>query len=179
MSNNKSFELTATFANENDYVSPVIDMNRLSATTVQNRVNDATNNSGNYSSYIAETVAEGTSNVAKYITKKIELADEADVISVFINGNRPSSSNIDLYYKAVAAGSDIDFDSVAWIRDTDTTVTISNPLPVNDGGQYSEVSYEIDPAIGKFGAFAFKIVLRTSSSSNVPTCKDFRAIAST
>lgn len=179
MSGNKSFELTATFVNDNNYVSPVIDMNRLSATTVQNRVNDATDNSGNYSSFIAETTAEGTSNVAKYITKKIELADEADVINVYLNGNRPSSSNIDLYYKAVAAGSDVDFDSVAWIRDTDTTVTISNPLPVNDGGQYSEVSYAIDPAIGKFGAFAFKIVLRTSSSSNVPTCKDFRAIAST
>ena len=176
---NKSFQLTATFKNDNNYVSPVIDMNRLSATTVQNRVNDATNNTGNYASYIADTSATGTSNVAKYVTKKIELADEADVINVYLNGNRPSSSNIDLYYKAVPAGSDLDFDLQPWIRDTHATVTISNPLPINDGGQYSEVSYAIDPAIGKFGSFAFKIVLRTTSSSNVPTCKDFRAIAST
>ena len=174
----KSFQLTATLKNDNNYVSPVIDMNTTSLTLIQNRVNDASI-TGNYASHVPEETAQGTSNVAKYITKKIELADEADVINVYLNANRPSSSNIDLYYKAVPAGSDLDFDLQPWIRDTHTTVTITNPVPVNDGGQYSEVSYSIDPAIGKFGAFAFKIVLRTSSAANVPTCKDFRAIAST
>ena len=49
----------------------------------------------------------------------------------------------------------------------------------NDGGGYGEVHYVIDPTIGKFGSFAFKIVLRSSNTSNVPTVKDFRAVAAT
>ena len=52
-------------------------------------------------------------------------------------------------------------------------------IVVDEGGGYGEVHYTIDPTIGKFGSFAFKIVLVSTNSSNVPTVKDFRAVAAT
>ena len=86
--------------------------------------------------------------------------------------NLTNGAAIDLYYKAIAAGSDLDFESQPWILDAP-----EKAIPDNDGGAYSEAHYIIDPAIGKFGSFAFKIVLRGNNSSYAPTVKDFRAIA--
>jgi len=178
---NKSLVITATLTGS-AYISPVIDMNRCSVITVANRLNDATTNSSAYNTtaygqnYVADTVANGTSNLNRYITKRVDLNNEADVLDVYINANKPSGSSIDLYFKAMEAGSDKDFDTLAW--------TIASPdeaIITNDAGRYNEVHYAID-ALGagvKFGSFAFKIVLRSTNTSNVPTVKDFRAVAAT
>ena len=175
----KSLVITATL-NGTSTLSPVIDLNRCSVTTVANRLNDATTNSAAYNSaangrtYVADTVSSGTSNANRYVTKRVDLNNEADILDVFINANKPSGANIDLFFKVLEAGSDADFDSLPWILQAP-----DSPIITNDGGAYNEVHYTIDPTIGKFGSFAFKIVLRSSNSSNVPTVKDFRAVAAT
>ena len=175
----KSLVLTATL-NGTSTLSPVIDLNRCSVTTVANRLNDATTNSSAYNSsangrtYVADTVSSGTSNANRYVTKRVDLNNEADILDVYINANKPSGSNIDLYFKVLAAGDDSDFDQVAWIAAAPDDLIVTN-----DAGSYNEVHYSIDPTIGKFGSFAFKIVLRSSNTSNVPTIKDFRAVAAT
>ena len=165
--------------NGNDRISPVIDLNRSSLITVQNRINNPTSTSGKYvalkqGALVAETVSNGTSAAAKYITRKVELANEANLIDVYLGVNRPSDSNIEVYYKCQAAGQDTNFDSLPWVLEAPET-----PIAINDGGQYSEAHYTIDPPIGKFSAFAIKIVLTSLNSSNVPTCSDLRAIATT
>ena len=176
---NKSLVVTATL-NGSSTLSPVIDLNRCSVTTVANRLNDATTNSSAYNSaangrtYVADTSSSGTSNATRYVTKRVDLNNEADILDVYINANKPSGSNIDLYFKVLEAGSDTDFDSLPWIVASPDSIIVTN-----DAGSYGEVHYSIDPAIGKFGSFAFKIVLRSSNSSNVPTVKDFRAVAAT
>ena len=177
---NKSLVLTATLVG-NETLTPVIDMNRSSAITANNRLNDATTAAAAYGttaqgrSYVEETSALGSSNLNKYITKRIDLTNEADILDVYINVNRPRGSNIDLYYKVIEAGSDVDFDNEPWIAATPP----EDAIPENDGGVYTETHYVIDPTIGKFGSFAFKVVLRSTNSSAVPTVKDFRAIAAT
>ena len=175
---NTSLALTATFAGTST-LSPIIDMNRCSATLISNKVNDAGNNSsgsgynntGYGRTYVAETVATGGSEINKYITKRIDLKNEASNIDVYISANKPKNANIDLYYKTLPAGSDSDFDSEAWVLDPPESV-----IPDNDGGIYNEVHYVIAPG-ANFGSFAIKLVLRTSDSSYVPSVKDFRAIA--
>ena len=82
--------------------------------------------------------------------------------------------DIDLYFKVLAAGDDSDFDSLTW-----TAAPPDTAIVTNDSGAYNEVHYTIDPAIGKFGSFAFKIIFRSTNTSNVPTIKDFRAVAAT
>ena len=146
---------------------------------VSDEVNDAGNNSsgsgynntGYGRTYVAETVATGGSEINKYITKRIDLKNEASNIDVYISANKPKNANIDLYYKTLPAGSDSDFDSEAWVLDAPESV-----IPDNDGGIYNEVHYVIAPG-ANFGSFAIKLVLRTSDSSYVPSVKDFRAIA--
>ena len=182
---NKSLVLTSTFSTISDtndtqytYLSPVIDMNRASVITVSNRLTNAA--TGVYTdatagrTFIAETVATGSSNENKYITKRIDLNDASDVLDVWLNVNRPSGASIDLYYKAVVDDS-VNFDEELWVLAPPTTPTY---IVQNDKLHFSEVNYHIDPT-GTFKSFAFKIVLTGTNSSNVPLVKDFRAVAST
>ena len=176
MSGAKSFTLRCVLShNGNTNVSPIIDMNRSSAVLIENIVNDATTNSSAYTTrgtYVAETAARNTSNFSKYVTKKVELNNEAEVLDVYINANKPDGGNVDLYYK-VAADNAV-FDDQVWI-----IASPENTILTDNSNTFREVHYEIDPAGVKFDAFAFKIVLRSTNSSNPPMVKDFRAIAST
>ena len=144
-------------------------MNRTSLFTIQNRVID--NSTGD------ELSATGGNQLARYLTKKIELAEEADKLDVYLNINRPRSGNVDLYWRVVEGGSSADISTVAWSATTITQEPAS--IPINDNPSvFKEIHYHIDPA-GSFGTMQFKIVLRSSNSSTVPLVKDFRAIAST
>ncbi len=162
----KTFKLRVELTTEKDHLSPVLDANRLSVIAVQNKVGD--------NGDVAETNAYGGSELCKYITKKIDLAEEADVIDLYMSANRPSGTNIDLYYKTMPAGTDDDFDQLDWIY-----ALPAEDIPTDDSGDiYKEVKYSLDPT-GSFGSMAFKIILRSQNSSTPPTIKDFRAIAAT
>lgn len=168
-SNTKTFNLRCVLTTDKDTISPVIDMNRTSLFTVQNRIID--NTSGD------ELSPTGGNQIARYLTKKIELAEEADKIDIFLNVNRPRSANVDVYWRVVEGGSSVDIETVAW---SNTVVSQDPPvIPINDNPMgFKEIHYSIDPT-GSFGTMQFKIVLRSSNSSTVPQVKDFRAIAST
>lgn len=170
----KSLKVRAVLSSTKNHLTPVIDQNRLSAVAIQNRIGDAGNNTSAYSNYLAETNGIGGSELAKYITKKIDLEEEADVIDVYLGANVPTGATVDLYWKTTGAGEDGDFDALAWTLATPTEPIVIN----NDRSVYDEVKYSIDPA-GSFGSMAFKIVMRSSNSAAVPTIKDFRAIAAT
>ena len=170
----KSLKIRAVLSSTKNYLTPVIDQNRLSAVTIQNRIGDAGNNTSAYSNYLAETNGVGGSELAKYITRKVDLEEEADVIDVYLGANVPTGATVDLYWKTTGAGEDGDFDALSW-----NLAVSSEPIIINnDPSVFDEVKYSIDPA-GSFGSMAFKIVMRSSNSAAVPTIKDFRAIAAT
>ena len=164
----KTYNLRCVFTTERSTLSPVIDMDRASLFTIQNRVID--NPTGD------ELSPTGGNQLARYITKKVELAEEADKIDIFLNINRPRSANVDLYWRVVEGGSSTDITTVAWQPGYP-----NEAISVNDNPSvFKEVQYEIDPINpGSFATMQFKIVLRSSNSATVPLVKDFRAIAST
>ena len=170
----KSLKIRAVLSSTKNHLTPVIDQNRLSAVTIQNRIGDAGNNTSAYSNYLAETNGVGGSELAKYITRKVDLEEEADVIDVYLGANVPTGATVDLYWKTTGAGEDGDFDALAWNFATPVEPIVIN----NDPSIFDEVKYSIDPS-GSFGSMAFKIVMRSSNSAAVPTIKDFRAIAAT
>ncbi len=170
----KSYKLRCVLTSDRESLSPVIDMNRASVITVQNIVNNAEGNIAQYAGYAAETSPTGGSELAKYITRRVDLNEEADIITVLLNTNRPSAAFIDLYYKTAGAGEDADLNSINWIKANPDTAIGSNDNPT----VFDEVRYSIDPP-ESFSTMVFKIVLRSNNSSQVPRVKDFRAIAAT
>ena len=165
-SNVKSFQLTAILTTDNEALSPVIDMNRLSVNTIQNIIS---NNGG------SETTATGGTEVARYITKKIELAEQADIATVYINALKPGGADVDFYWRATTGDEDIT--AIAWTAQLPVTGT---SIPFN-ASNFQEVQYDVDPfgAGSSFSSIQFKIVLQGAVSSTPPLIKDFRAICAT
>ena len=163
MSGNKSLQLTCTLSSNQSHLSPVIDLNRCSVFTIENLINSQSG---------SEAVVRGGPNVSKYITKKVELAEEADVATVYINALKPGFATIELYYRALTSSSVSQIGEVAWVLASPTTTIPSSSR------QFNEVRYDIDPA-GSFGQIQFKIVMKSTNSSQPPLIKDFRAICAT
>jgi hypothetical protein len=74
-----------------------------------------------------------------------------------------------VYYKTSA--SEDDLDNSSWVLSSPV-----EPIPYTDSNTFNESEYIIDPT-GTFSAFKVKIVLRSSDSSKIPTCKDLRIVA--
>ena len=164
----KSYSLRCTMSTTKTNLSPIIDMNRASLISVQNRINNGS---------ASETASSGGNNLARYITKTVNLADDADVITAFLSVNRPAAANIDFYYRVITSGAETPITETAWALATPTST-----IPINDNPfVFTEAQYDIDPlgANVSFGSMQFKIVLRSTNTSTVPKVKDFRAIAAT
>jgi len=161
----KSFQLTAELSTTDEALSPVIDMNRLSVNTIQNIIS---NDGG------SETSATGGAESARYITKVVELAEQADIATVYINALKPGGSDIDLYWRATQGDEDIT--SVDWTQAS----PVGGTIPFN-ATRFQEAQYDIDPfgLNSSFSSIQFKIVLKAESSSQPPMVKDFRAICAT
>jgi len=140
-------------------------MNRLSVNTIQNIISD---NGG------SETTATGGTEVARYITKKIELAEQADIATVFVNVLKPGGSDVELYFRAVDG--DTDINTVAF----DQVPPVGGSIPFNETA-FQEAQFDIDPfGLGSsYSAIQFKLVLKGTNSSQPPLVKDFRAICAT
>ena len=164
----KSFELKCTLTREsgaaNDHLSPVIDMNRLSVHTIQNRLSSSTS--------VVETTATGGTELARYLTVPVELAEEADMFRVIVSVLRPKDSNVQLFYRTLPAGASQDIREIAF-----TEATPETPIPINDT-QFNEIEFEEDPA-GSYGVIQYKLVLTGKNSAKPPRVKDFRAISAT
>ena len=163
-----SVEITATMTSTNEALSPVIDMNRLSLHTIQNIVGK--------SSSVVETSARGGTELCRYITRKVELAEEADSFTVFFDANKPGAGDIKLFYRILEGGESGDINDKAFIEATPT-----DPIPVNEGG-FSEIRYDVIESTlsnKSFSTIQFKVVLMSTNSSLVPRIKDFRAICAT
>ena len=165
ISGTKSFQLTAELSTTNEALSPVIDMNRLSVNTIQNIVSS---NDG------SETSATGGAEVSKYITKKIELAEQADIATVFVNVLKPGGADVNLYWRAT--NGDEDINTVDWTLQS----PVGGAIPFN-ATQFQEVQFDVDPfgLNASFSAIQFKLVLKAENSAQPPLVKDFRAICAT
>ena len=164
-----SLELTGTFTSTSDYLSPVIDLERCSAITISNRLDNPAVANGTAGD---ELSASAGTCLAKYVTKTLELNDASDTIKVYLDINRPNGSFVDLYYKTGnTAGT---FDTESWVAATPTSN--GGVVAYSDGTTYNETEYNITPT-ATFTIFAVKIVMRSTGTSYVPKCQDLRAIA--
>jgi len=169
----KTFFLRGSLSTISDNISPVIDLDRCSVFTVANRIdNPAGTTIPGYNlvdDFYAETDPLVGSAKAKYVTKNVTLNDPADGVRIILDANRPSSTNLEVYYRVSNVEDGID--SEDWVL-----ATSDQAIPFDDSGAFTEIEYVVDPA-GVFSVFAVKIVMKSSNSSRVPKVKDLRVIA--
>ena len=190
MGGNKSFELSTQLSSTQDNFSPVLDVDSMGIIGIQNRINNADSassmmmdTSANFdntttnvrSTFVSSTEARGDSNAAVYCTKQVVLQNPANAIHVFFDGYKAIDTNgvaseIKVFYKVLGPDSNLQFVDKGWVE-----ATIKNAVPA-DGSDFREHEYEIE-SLEDFTTFSIKIVLQSSSTTNVPLIENFRAIA--
>lgn len=111
---------------------------------------------------------------ARYITRKVNLNLPGDQLNIYLSTNRPTfETNIKVYVKLGFDTTTTD-DQLQW-----SELTPTNPVPINANHDvYSETEYIIDPN-DDFVSFQVKVVLLSNNIFDIPTIRDFRAIATT
>lgn len=156
----------------NDLVLNVVSVSGgvITAVSVVSGLSVSTTSKNLVTNYISEYSAKGGSALSKYVTKLVRLNNVSTTLKCYIDVNRPSGSNVELYYRI---GENVDsLEEQDWELATSTL-----PIPFTDNTyRFNEVEYDIEPGID-FNVFQVKIVFLSSNSSNVPVVRALRAIA--
>ena len=147
--------------------------------------------SGASVTYNGEDKKSGGNSNARYMTRRVTLADGFDSgdLRVYLTAYKPSGSSIFVYYK-VLSGSDSDtFDD----KNYQLMSELGNPNFISTNKQdYRELSFAPgisgianntisyttnSTAYNSFKTFAIKIVMASSNTTDVPKVRDLRAIA--
>jgi hypothetical protein len=154
---------------------------------------DTTDPSGNITSNAvvvlnSEYDSTGGPCLARYITKPITLADGFDAgdLRVFLSANKPSGTEIHVFYKILSDSDSIDFKETAYQKLECFNPTVS-PSIDKSYREYEyrpslttdSISYVSENGItyDNFKTFSIKIVMTSQDTSVVPTVKDLRIIA--
>jgi len=160
----------------NDFLSPMIDLERVSLVNINNRIDKpvASGTAGNVvQNFVAETAATGGSGLAKYITRQINLEANSQALRIMFAANRPSGSEIEVYYRSQESSSDVDFNTLAYTLCAQDSAVATTDDPV----VFRDYQYTIDNINPNFTTFQIKICLKSTQSTKVPRVKDFRVIA--
>jgi hypothetical protein len=175
----KSITTKVGLVSANEYVSPVIDMQRASISLISNQIDNQSSVAGTGVNanvplnYVEETNAANGSHLAKHLTQPVTLAETAVGLKVLLSANRPSVADFDVYYRT---------NSVSELLVSDWTLaTKETAIPSDENTEiFRDYRYLIggqNGTLDSFDQFQIKIVMRTTNSSKVPTFKDLRAIA--
>ena len=175
---NKSFTMRIDMSTEKDNLTPVVDLDRVSAITTSNRINRWPGGAQVLGLQAdIDTTADvsllpsGDQNEAVYITKVARLANVSRSIRLMLAMMRFGDSNIKIYYRIQKPGSDKVINEIGWVK---------IPLPefgATNIGEEEWEDFEYTVEGEEFQAMQLKIVMTSSSQAKVPLVKDLRAIA--
>jgi len=174
MSGAKSFYTILELSTTNTKLSPVLDTQRMSAFTIQNRLNNPT--VSNTPNFVADTAATGSSTAAVYLTKPIVLENASTALDIRLTANIRSSSEVEMYYRVTGPEDERnieDLDYTPFNSDGSPDVAIT---PAEDDSTFKEYKYSATN-IHDFTSFQLKIVMKGSISSYPPILRDMRGIA--
>jgi len=187
LSSEKSMEIKFAFTTNSTRHSPVVDLSRVASTIISNVINNDSTGEAN---------TAGGNATARYITRKVTLADNQDAedLKVYLTAYQPATSTIRVYYKILNSEDGDLFSNKSWVAMTQVTssATVSDGEDREDFKEYEytiptanltggggEVQYVNSQSVTFTGYkyFAIKVVLLSSTTANPPRVRDMRAIA--
>lgn len=141
----------------NDYVSPIIDLQRSSLVTVNNLIDDQSITPHIYS--VADTVASGASSSTAHIMKPVVLESPSIGIEISAELSVPSTGEVLVYYRT--GSSDENLNDVAWVLQPEYNTIVKD-------GQSRKVKFLAGGQNGTLKPFTqaqTKIVMRGSDAA--------------
>jgi hypothetical protein len=174
MSGNKSLFVTASLSTSNTKLSPVIDTQRISMISIQNRVNSPT--SINTPNFRDDEQPSGSSSAAIYCTRPIVLDNPSTALEVRLTSNVRADAEVEVYFRNTSAEEVRNVKDLNWTPfntagEEDTTVA-----PAESNNEFKEYKYSAS-ALPEFTAFQIKIVMKATNSAHAPRIKDLRGLA--
>ena len=173
MTGNKSLFVNCVMSTSNTKVSPVIDLQRVSAFTIQNRINQPSVSDVNY---VSDTTNVGTSSAASYLTKPVILENLSTAIDVRLTSNIRSTSSVEVYFRTTSSEEARNINDLSWIPFNTTGTSDTTVTPAEDNETFKEYKYSVS-GLNEFTAFQIKIVMKGTNSAYAPVIKDMRGIA--
>jgi hypothetical protein len=189
---NKSFTVALSLVSSDPNVSPVIDTANSSIVFSRNRLNNPVSN---YAYDNRVNANSGDPHAAIYISKKIDLAQPATSLRVFLTSYRHSSADFRVLYKLFRPDSDNIEQNYELFPGYDNLIDINGDgfgdnvidVALNSGrpdsfvrsskdNEFLEYQFTADN-LDKFTGFVIKIVMSGKDESYAPRFKDLRAIA--
>ena len=170
----KSLFVNLTFTTTNTKLSPVLDMQRVSAYVVQNRINKAT--TSNTPGYVSDIESSGTSSAAAYVTKPVVLENLSTALDVRLTQNVRATSNVKLYFRLSSSEESRNINDIGWTpfnTDGEEDITVT---PAENDETYNEYKYSVS-GLTEFNTFQIKIVMEGTNSAYPPVIRDLRGIA--
>lgn len=162
-----SADIKVDFKSSNDYVSPIVDLQRCSLVIVVNCIDDPALTP--YINEIPETDPHAGSSPAKHITTPVTVAEDAVGLQITFEGSIPPEAGVDTYYRTALTGQNI-LDQ-QWIKVEPEALVANN----NNGSEFS--SYEFLPG-GKSGTLPgfnqaqLKTVMKSIDTTKIPKIRD-------
>ena len=171
-------QLKVTFRTSDTNVSPYFDLGSTGVTLVKNIIN-APPTGGE----VAETEATDGHALAKYITRRVTLAEgmEATSLKVFVDQNMPAGSSAEVYYRVINSEDTTNFNERPYVlMSRRQSVTVNQSVDLFNEYEYfaDDITYDNGShTFDNFTTFSIKIVMYSTSSAAVPSFRNFRAIA--
>lgn len=169
--NDDTMKLRGVITTASDFLSPVIDADRLTIYTYTNRI----------SAFKDEDVNNVYDAKARYLSKQITLINPANEIQVYLDNNIPTGTGIDVYCK-VSTDQVSHYDDNAWNK-----MNVVSGGVYSDKNEFTETKYvypSSDDTSSDFSNFIIKVVYFSKSEVTdvkfravVPRSKRLRGIA--
>jgi len=130
--NTESVYIKIDMKTANDYVSPIVDLQRASLGLAGICINDSAENTP--LNYVPETRANGGSNASRHITAPVTLEVPATGLDVKTDLNIPQGCAVDFYYRTCAG--DQVLSEQPWVYRAPET-----PVPETQRGEFTRAQY--------------------------------------
>jgi len=130
----KSLVIKVDLKSGNDYVSPIIDLQRTSMITVGYAIDDPAV-TPDVLADIPETSPYGCTGASRHITKPVELIEPAVGIDARVDANIPEDAEVDFYYRTCGADEDL------WVQPWVKQEPIKTLPKVNDGVTFNKLEH--------------------------------------
>ena len=178
LSGSKSLIIDLVMGTTQENLSPVVDLDRKSIVAFSNRIDNIDSSSGVFptTDFVSATEPDGDSTETVYVTRRVTLKNPATALKVLHTAVRFSNAEIQLMYKILRSDDESDFDELGFrfFNTNGGPDVTTNDSTTND--DFIEYEYTED-GLEEFTAFAIKIRMQSSNSSQPPRIKDLRAIA--
>lgn len=171
--------METSFFTDNDFVSPMIDLQRCSMTLVDNLIDNqasvATTGFNVPFTFVDEINSQHGSQAAKHISKPVTLQSSAVGLKICITAHRPKEADFKVYVRTTQSGGE----NIR--KKTFKLVEKEQLIPSDENPRtYRQYNYLLGGQGGNFPAFTefqIKIVMTSTNSARVPILRDLRAIA--